>query len=449
MRNVRPLLSARSMDDLVVLPRGTAVRSFFDALNCRVLFRLLAVFSLAELGGALVMLGTGRFAELATSVGMLAVIRLLYAGRDHPAFERHFRPILLGYLSAQLAQLRSLTGGASLTPIEIVLPFTLLFFRLRWQHLLVPLGALWAASAGNHLMVSLIGGQPLEPWAIGAPTAVSLAVLALGHTLTQAAQLEFIDKWRTAQRRYHEQRRMREELGDARRIQLSMLPDGDPRLPWLDVAGISIPASEVGGDYYGYFRISDSRLVVVVADVAGHGMASGLLLSGIRSCLHLLHLEEPEEPAIILDKLDRMVQTTSRQFFVTLLYTLFDQDRRTIAVAAAGHPPLLRYRAADGEVEEVDLPSLPLGTSLRDRRRQRLLTFDPGDILLLYTDGIAETLNAGGAVYGYQRLHHRLRATDHGQSAQEIRNTLLGDIVAFKGDCEQTDDITLVVIKAC
>ena len=240
---------------------------------------------------------------------------------------------------------------------------------------------------------------------------------------------------------------MREELHDARKIQLSMLPRKDPKIPWLDVAGISIPASEVGGDYYDYFSPCESRQAIVIADVAGHGVASAMLLSGIRSCLYMLQ-ESPLQPAEILTKLDRMVrQTTGTRLFVTMLYAVFDYERTELTYSVAGHPPLLRYRTDRHEVEEIGHAALPLGTALGNALTEKTAPFSPGDIFLFTTDGIAETLNGRQELYGNERLSHRLRTTAHDRSAKEIRDTLLGGVWNFKGDCEQTDDITMVVVK--
>ena len=193
---------------------------------------------------------------------------------------------------------------------------------------------------------------------------------------------------------------MREEIGDARRIQLSMLPRQAPRFPGLDIAGISIPANEVGGDYYDYFPLDDRRLAVVVADVAGHGLASGLILSGIRSCLHLL-LESPPDPVTVLQRLDRVVrQTAGKRHFVTMICAVFDLAERRVVVATGGHPPMLHAKGLagpktpeDADVQELGTPSLPLGTPLPGRFQQSEAHFEPGDVFLLYTDGIAETCN--------------------------------------------------------
>ncbi len=237
------------------------------------------------------------------------------------------------------------------------------------------------------------------------------------------------------------------ELDAARKIQLSRLPPRAPRIPWVDLACISIPASEVGGDYYGYFNLSESRQAVVIADVAGHGVASALLLSGIRSCLYLLQ-ESPYSPVEILDRLDRMVrQTTGTRQFVTMIYAVFDHERKALTYSVAGHPPLLCYRAGRHEVEEIGLEALPLGTPLGNALTEESVPFSRGDIFLFITDGIAETLNGRQDLYDDERLSRRLRATAHDRSAKEIRNTLLGDVWSFKGDGEQTDDITMVVAK--
>ena len=117
---------------------------------------------------------------------------------------------------------------------------------------------------------------------------------------------------------------MREELADARRIQLSMLPEAPPRLGWLDLSGSSLPASEVGGDFYDYLPLDDGRCVVVIGDVAGHGVTSGLVLATLKAGLHLLR-SDLTSPVVVFDRLDRMVCDTVRwRVIVTLLVAVFD-----------------------------------------------------------------------------------------------------------------------------
>lgn len=437
------------MDQLILLPEGEASRNYFDSQNSRVLYRLLLVFLAWSALEALLWIADGEYLQAGRSIVSLALIRWLYAIRDRAFLVRHFRPILLVYLSLQLLALRLLDfdPAAGLQPQDFVLPWFLVFFRLPRAQAALPLAVLWAASSGRSLLAIAWTGQPPAFWSIAGQAIIFMIVLSWVHRATRRRQSEFLDTWRREHRRHREQSRMREELDDARKIQLSMLPPGDPKIPWLDVAGISIPASEVGGDYYDYFTVSPFQQTVIVADVAGHGVASALLLSGIRSCLYLLH-ESPHDPVEILTKLDRMVrQTTASRLFVTMLYVLFNHDRQELTYSAAGHPPLLHYRADRHDVEEVGFEALPLGTALGNSLRQGTVPFQRDDIFLLYTDGIAETVNSRQDLYGNEKLRARLRATSHDRSAKEIRDTLLGDVWNFKGDGEQTDDITIVVVK--
>lgn len=435
------------MDLLIRLDERGAVRRYFDSRNCRILFRLLLFFTLAAIFAGLILVAQQRYSLLLVTALNLVAIRLLYLFNEHPGFTRSFRGILLAFLLAQLAMLRGLAPLDGLGPLDFLLPLLLLFFRLPAAPLALPLALVWTGGSGLYLLRNGLPGEIDQALGVVFQSLIVLGIFVLVRRWSDTLYRNFLDSWRREHRRWNESQRMREELGSARKIQLSMLPSGDPKLPWLDVAGISIPANEVGGDYYDYFQLSDTRLVVVVADVAGHGVASGLVLSGIRSCLHLLQ-EAPPEPVEILRKLDRVVrQTSGRRHFVTMVYLLLDFETHSATVASAAHPPLLHYHAATGEVEEIPLPSLPLGTPLKGEFRQQTLEFASDDVFLLSTDGIAEIQDRHEEVYGAERLGERLGATATHRGAREIRDILLGDVVSFKGDQDQTDDITVVVLK--
>ena len=436
------------MDQLIRLSEREARRRYVDSRNCRSLFRLLLVFSLAAIVGGLTMIATKQYPWLLVTAVNLVVIRLLYLFNEHPAFTRNFRTVLVVYFLAQAAMLRVLAPLDTVSSIDPILPLFLLAFRLGATPLGFLLGVLWASTSGQALLLRGLSPGSAETWAIAAQSVVVVVVFFLVRRWTEDLEFQFLDSWRRESRRWRERQRMREELGDARKIQLSMLPDADPKLPWLDVAGISIPASEVGGDYYDYFQLSETRLVTVVADVAGHGVASGLVLSGIRSCLHLLLQDGPPEPVEVLSKLDLVVrQTSGRRHFVTMIYLMLDLEKQEATVASAAHPPLLHFKAAENRVDEYQLPSLPLGTPLRGTFHQQSFRFESDDVLLLSTDGIAEIQNRHEEVYGAERLGERLGATAARRDARAIREILLGDVVTFKGDREQTDDITVVVLK--
>lgn len=438
------------MDELILLPEERAIRTFFDDLNRAVLYRFLGILTLAAVVLLFVLAIGGSYVELLIPGVSLLMIRALYSLRESRWLERRLRPLLFVYLLVQLLLIKALwlDVGVIYHPADLFLFLPPALFRLPSPHLAGLLGALWATTGGRDLVTTLlVEGHELDlPWLIS-HSALAVAVYAASRSITRKRMVEFLDRWRRENQRHRERRRMREELDQARRIQLSMLPSSDPTSTWLDMAGISIPASEVGGDYYEYFKVDDVRQAVVVADVAGHGVASGLLLSTVRGCLYLLK-EAPQSPSEVLGKIDRVVrETTGKRDFVTMLYAHLDRDRQILRVASAGHPPLLRYAAATGEVEEIGVDALPLGTALEQEIRELEVSFRPDDIFLAYTDGIAETVSSSGEVYGTERLAQRLRKTDHDRSAKEIRDTLLGDVWSFKADGEQNDDITLVVLK--
>jgi hypothetical protein len=241
-----------------------------------------------------------------------------------------------------------------------------------------------------------------------------------------------------------ERLRIRDELRFAREVQISMLPEAPPQLGWADVAGVSLPATEVGGDYYDYF-IVDGRLAVVCGDVAGHGLASGIALSALRSGFTLLR-DSLLDPAHVLERLQEVVtQSARRRMMVTISVLLLDHDAQRATIASAGHPPLLIVRGATRAVETIELFAPPLGTRLGAPIPQRVVPFESGDVFILHSDGIYETLDAAGEQYGIDRLA-RIAASING-TAEEIKAAVLADVSHFRGDEPQDDDVTLVVVR--
>ena len=140
-------------------------------------------------------------------------------------------------------------------------------------------------------------------------------------------------------------------------------------------------------------------------------------------------------------------ETTDRRTFVTLLYTLIDFDLGTVTVASAGHPPPIVYRGSTGEATFLEQSAPPLGTRLNARYGQSCSSFEVGDVLLLYTDGLTETLDHHDDPYGAERLEARFSSVAAQRTAREIRESILSDLWNHKGNSEQQDDITLVVVK--
>lgn len=439
-------------DDPLLLPEREAVRRHADERNATALWRLATVAGVAAAGGAFFFFLVKRNLPMVLLVADVALLLGLWLGRESALLKPRTGALCAGFLLFQYGLLLTLlwgfTPGLKILLSGVLLPLLVLAFRLeRWGYLLV-LGSLWAVTVWVWQMET--EGLWRAPGGFGGliwPTLFLASLYGGAVHLAASRRRRFLDDWRERASRERERERIREEIEDARQIQLSMLPRTTPRLPWLDIASVSLPASEVGGDYFDYFELPGAGLSVVVGDVAGHGMASGLMLASLKSGLYLLRDDLPK-PVEVLNRLNRMVQhTATRRMLVTLLCATLDPESRTATVANAGHPPALHYSAAGGEVTPLDLPALPLGTHLPAVYRQETVSLSPGDALLLYTDGLLEMASGSGSMYGEDRLARTVSSLIDGRAAREIRNSILADLSNFKGDARRQDDVTLIVIK--
>ncbi|MEA2605011.1 MAG: phosphoserine phosphatase RsbU/P [Acidobacteriota bacterium] len=444
-------MKSPTLDELVLLPEPLALQRHFDARNYRVFRWLLVVVAMLCLGGI------AASADLRDVLGLivysvdLLVCAALFVLRDREPFVRNFRQILLVFLFVEILALKLATshiqGDGEIAPF-IMVAFLLLAFRLRLSEHVMLYGFFWVAAIFPLSWVGL--GHPGAAPASGERTALSitsLVCLAVTIGLSQLDRRRFLAVWRKEHSRQRERLRMREEIEYARKIQLSMLPQRAPELDWLELAAASLPATEVGGDYYDYFRLADSRFALVLGDVSGHGLASGLLLSGVRSCLYLLE-EELGAPIPVFDKLNHMVRrTTDRRTYVTLLCAVLDREAGTLTVTSAGHPPVLRHDARTHCFSEIGQGAPPLGTFLEATYVEDRQTVAAGDLLIFYTDGLIEARNAHDQEYGDARLRRAVARAAGSRTAREVRDAILGDLSNFKGDAEQADDITVVVVR--
>lgn len=443
-------MKAPTLDELVLLPEPLALQRHFDAKNYRVFLWLLPLMTLISLGGL------AGMAQDSDSLGIIILsvniffCAALFVLRDREIFARSFRQILLTWLVSEILILKLMTFGSGpdgQVPF-IPLTFLLIIFRLRFtEHLLLFVLHL---AAGMFPFAWVWAEEPpaqAKGMALGLLFVV-LVCLSIAVFLSSLERKRFLNVWRREHIRQRERMRMREEIEYARKIQLSMLPQSAPDLDWIDLAAASLPATEVGGDYYEYFQVSDSRLILVIGDVAGHGLASGLLLSGVRSCLYLLE-QDLGAPLQVMERLNHMVRrTTDKRTYVTLLCAVIDYGEKTLSVVSAGHPPVLCFDPRSGTFDEVGEGAPPLGTFLQARYEEVRSPIGSGCFLVFYTDGLVEARSGRGQEYGYPRLRKVVaRAATERATAREVRDSVLGDLSHFKGDQEQADDITLVVVR--
>ena len=247
------------------------------------------------------------------------------------------------------------------------------------------------------------------------------------------------------------QERLRHELEIARRIQLESLPQRTPQIPGLDIAGISQPALEVGGDYFDYLNGVGQVLTVIVGDVSGKGTSAALYMSKVQGILRSLHGFGLGPRELFLRANQLLYGDMERKSFITALGATFDTPQRTMLVARAGHLPLYRLRVSTGEVERIKPRGLGLalnnGSVFAEELEERRMPYEPGDILLFVTDGVTEARRADGEQFGEAGVELVLRE-NASASAATIRDRLLDRVAAFAGQERQHDDQTIVVVRA-
>jgi serine phosphatase RsbU (regulator of sigma subunit)/membrane-associated protease RseP (regulator of RpoE activity) len=247
-----------------------------------------------------------------------------------------------------------------------------------------------------------------------------------------------------------EKERMKHELGIARRIQLASLPQKTPVIQGLEIAGVSIPAMEVGGDFFDYLNGSTGHLTVVVGDVSGKGTSAALYMSKIQGILRSLH-GFGLSPADLFIRANRLLcADMEKSSFVTAVGAAFDPADHSFVLARAGHLPLYHFLAAEGRVVAITPRGLGLGLNnagvFSSEIEEKVVRYSPGDVLLFVTDGVTEAHNREGELFGEDRLMDLL-AGRAGENAAAIRDAVIGELASFSDGAMQHDDETIVVIK--
>ena len=206
-----------------------------------------------------------------------------------------------------------------------------------------------------------------------------------------------------------EKKRLEGQLEVARQVQLELLPAKDPQLEGYDISAYNFPTEEVSGDYYDWVKIYDDQIGLVIADVSGKGVPAALLMAFLRASLRAAtHIGY--SPHISMAKVNYLLwESIERNQFVTAFYGILDVTNKTLAYTNAGHnPPLLLHK--DGNSKFLDHGSLPLGMFRDTRYHEYYLTTEPGEILVLYTDGVTEAHNPQGEEFGRDRLAEAVKA---------------------------------------
>ncbi len=242
-----------------------------------------------------------------------------------------------------------------------------------------------------------------------------------------------------------EKRKLEEQLALARTIQSRLLPGRIPEVRGAELSAINICSAQVSGDYYDLIPRPDGRVALVISDVSGKGVPASLLASSLQAALRA-QFDSTEAPGLILERVNRQLHaSTDPQHFATLFLGLYDPATRTLRYSSGGHnPPILRR--GDGAVQLLEEGGLPLGAFDFGGYAEGMVSLAPGDLLLLYTDGLTETLGPDGEEFGTERVERILHEHHQLPAAQLI--TRLGDeLERFSGRRQADDDVTLVALK--
>jgi len=240
--------------------------------------------------------------------------------------------------------------------------------------------------------------------------------------------------------------RIEQELQDAQAMQRSILPSEEPIFTGLDISSYFRPATEIGGDYYDYISLAETKLAVAIGDVKGHGMSAGLLVSTASGCLHTT-LEKNQSIEEVMRVMNRRVYEVKGRMFMTFCFSVVDISNLTLTLSSAGHPFPYHYRASTNNLLPLqEEGSLPLGVLQDCDCPVYSYSLETGDVLVYYSDGLVECTNAELQLFGFQGLENAIMQSAH-HTASDIKQAILNEFFAHCQQHEQEDDVTLIVIK--
>jgi sigma-B regulation protein RsbU (phosphoserine phosphatase) len=243
-------------------------------------------------------------------------------------------------------------------------------------------------------------------------------------------------------------RKMKRELALAGVVQTSFLPRELPGLSGWQLAVTLKPAGETSGDFYDVRRLPNGWIGLLIADVVGKGVGAALYMALSGTLFRTYAAQTPDQPDRVLDAVNRrlLMETRSNQF-VTVFYGVLDPITGRLNYSSAGHcPPYLVRDASDGSgIRELAGHGVPLGMFAHEAWPVASVQLDPGDVLVVYTDGITEARNAQKAFFGEERLLETLRAV-RGSRARQIEGAVMEAVDDFMGDSVRSDDITLAIL---
>jgi putative ABC transport system permease protein len=251
-----------------------------------------------------------------------------------------------------------------------------------------------------------------------------------------------------------EQEKLRRDLDLASEVQRRLLPDHPPEAGPAQIAALSVPARSVGGDYYDFLELGDRRIGIALADIAGKGIAAALIMSVVQASLRVIAGEGDVSLPQLAARLNRLLhRSTKSSSYATFFYAQLDETNLKLRYVNAGHnPPYLIRRVQvpitgnEVEIQELDAGGTVLGLFPQVKYEDATVDLQPGDVLLVFTDGVSEALNTRDEEFGEDRLKELLRGVLH-LSAQEISEAISARLKHWMQGAAQHDDLTFIVLK--
>jgi sigma-B regulation protein RsbU (phosphoserine phosphatase) len=311
---------------------------------------------------------------------------------------------------------------------------------------------------GLHMLLTLAIARPFdEAVAVVSQVALPMILANAAGMAVFAFIIGNLEKERKMQAErdtlLREMERKNTELAIAAEIQQSFLPKTIPQVEGYDIAAKSLMAKEVGGDFFDVIPLevvplAPGKLGIMIADVSGKGVPAALFMALSRIVVRVNAMWHRNKPASAIRDANTVISNDSRSgMFVTLWYGVLDSVSRTFTFVNAGHNPPIHFRAADGTLSELMATGIAMGLLNDAEYTQDTVQMARGDLLVLYTDGITEAENAQLEMFGVPRLREVILAS-RALPAGDIIEEILRAVKAFTGDHPQSDDITLMVIRA-
>ena len=229
---------------------------------------------------------------------------------------------------------------------------------------------------------------------------------------------------------------------------MSMLPASCPRMEGFEIAALSTPAREVGGDFFDFIEIGEGKIGLIVGDVTGKSVSGALVMSAARSVFRMLSEEQHSVGDIMIRANRRAKKDIRSGMFVALLYALLNSKDRTVCLCSAGQTQPIYFSANIGEpsLVQTEGDTFPIGILDEVEYKETYLQLAAGDRLVFYTDGIVEAMNEKQEIYGFERLLNLVKNSGS-LGAESLLKEIMRQVNEFVGGAPQSDDLTVIVVS--